>query len=442
MKLGMLMLCANLAGLIVAIVVARAVREVPESATVESALLAAYYASMLVVGAVDALLLDELLFSGAFRRTHLEGQRVRPATDDDELPAVVATMQRSTVSFPILVVLCTVLTYGEFNQVNDSFDEYHRRVGRHLGALRRGDEAERIQAIQAIAVLRGNRLALVAHALFDALEQGGPPARWAAWGLGHMSDLKHRRPFIGPLVSASRSGDLVLQHVALIALGRLQHRPIVGAIQSEVRRQIDASEPIDPRLLYALGSVQDLSSRDLLVELLHRADEPTQGLAAWALAQHRDEAGARDAVGPVLEERLATASLRVRCDILHGLTIFADERSNLALMAAYDEATPDERVAMCQRRGLSMQPDGSTDDRIDLFMPEDIFAMRVIAAMAQVRATAPAIRAQVEPWLEHLIADASTDPTAREGARSLLLGIHEQRDDSKRPSVEAALGLP
>jgi hypothetical protein len=126
---------------------------------------------------------------------------------------------------------------------------------------------------------------------------------------------------------------------------------------------------------------------------------------------------------------------------VHSLGILADERSNLALMAAYEDASTAERTTVCPRWQLSLRPDGSSEDRVDLFMPQETFAMKVIMSMAQMRASAADLRDEVEPWLSDLIADESTTPATREAARQLRVGIESGRDDTEMKTVEEALGI-
>jgi hypothetical protein len=174
--------------------------------------------------------------------------------------------------------------------------------------------------------------------------------------------------------------------------------------------------------------MQVVSSVPLLEELLvGAADEDTQRLAAWALAQHRDQRDGRMVV-EVLEKRLPSASLDVRCAIVHALGILADERSNLALVRAYDDATPDEHEHVCPRITLQLRPDGA-DDTVLLLRPERKLAMKVILSMGQMRATSPDVRAVVEPWLTALAAEPSAIYEVREGSGSLLAGIRGGRDD-------------
>lgn len=436
-KLWSLAVIANLAGFLVAIWVARLVRAVPDSASVETFLRFGYFAAMLVVAFFDALLVDELMFKGAFRRTHLQGRSARHARRDAAVDEVAVTLQRTTTTFPVLLLVCTGLTYLLFNLVNRDFDAEYRRVGMHVSALHQGDMPTKIEAIEQLSIRRDPQ---VLPALKRALQGGGEAGAWAAWGLGRFGDLPSRRPLFIPLVAAAHGDDPAVRREALVALGRLQNRSLAPEIQAELSAQVDAGQPLDLRLFYALGSVQVMSSVPLLEKLLHQGDETAQRLAAWTLAQHRDQRGGRVVVD-LLEQRLPTASMPVRCAIVHSLGILADERSNMALMRAHDEASSGERSTECERLPLSLRPDGDASDRADLFMPQESFTIKIISVMGQVRATTPAVRAEVEPWLQTFIDDAGNLPEAREAARALLEGIRSGRDDTQSKSVEEALGI-
>jgi HEAT repeat protein len=436
-KLWSLVVVTNLGGFLVAIWVARLVRGVVDSATTETALLFAYYAAMALCAAMDALLLDELLFKGAFRRTHLQGRSAKYSRSSEDVDGLAVTLQRSTMSFPFLLLVAGFATYNLFNLVNGDFDVYHRRVGKHISALHQGDTPTQIEAVRELSI---RREPAILPALRWRLEQGGEPAAWSAWALGRFTDLPTRRPLITPLVAASRSDDPAVRREALIALGRIQHRAAADAIQAELVELQSSEQDIDPRLVYALASVQTMSSIEVLADLLHRGDPQLQRLVAWALAQHRDQRGGR-AVVEMLEERLPTAPFEVRCAIVHSLGILADERSNLALMRTYDQATPAERSAVCPRWQLSLRPDGELDDRVDLFVPQESLAMKVLMSMAQMRASSPEIRQEVEPWLEGLIGNTDAPVGVHEGADALLTGIREGRDDTQMKSVDEALGL-
>jgi hypothetical protein len=118
----------------------------------------------------------------------------------------------------------------------------------------------------------------------------------------------------------------------------------------------------------------------------------------------------------------------VRCAIVHALGILGDERSNLALVRAYDDATPDELEHVCDNHRIAFRPDGG-DDEVPLFRPERKLGMKVILSMGQMRATSPDVRTVVEPWLAARAADQSALYEVREGSQSLLGGIRAGRDD-------------
>ena len=132
----------------------------------------------------------------------------------------------------------------------------------------------------------------------------------------------------------------------------------------------------------------------------------------------------------MLERRLPSATLPVRCAIVDALGILADERSNLALVRAYDDATPDELETLCDGTTIAFRPDAEPgDDATRLFRPERKYGMKVVLSMGAMRATSPDVRAVVEPWLEARVVDASALYEVREGSQSLLAGIRAGRDD-------------
>jgi hypothetical protein len=437
-KLWSITILANLAGFVMAIYVAKVIRSIPDSATTETLLRLAYYGAMLLVAFVDALLVDELLLGGAFRKTHLQGVDARHLDRAGaDVSEVAVSLQRSNFTFPVLIIACGGLTYLGFNAVNHDFDTYWRRIGVHVSALHHGEPEARKEAVAALSIRRDRPV--LPNLVWALAEGDSETAAWAAWALGRHRDLPRRRALFPPLVEATRGGDPLVRREALVALGRLQHRAMAEAIHEEIALQLDAEGTVDPRLLYALGSIQVMSSVPLLERLLHEADEPTQRMAAWALAQHRDQVGGREVV-TMLEQRLPTASPLLACALVHALGILADERSNLALTEAYDRASPQQRAETCPMIRLNMRPDRE-DDAEDLLVPQDTFANKILLSMGGMRATTPEVRGVVEPWLVALISDPTTEGVVREPARNLLSGIRAARDDSASSTVEAALGI-
>jgi hypothetical protein len=444
-KLFTLAIVANLLGLLAASAMAKFVGSVPATDQAEQGWRAAYWVGIAIAAIFDALLLDELWFKGAFRRAHLTGKVPGFARTDDDVEGVAISMQRSTVSFPMLVLVAGFATSLVYEYViNRGFESYYRDVGQDIGKLKRGTPEQQIAAVQNLSVRRRPE---VVPALRWALANAPEAAPHAAWALGRHRDLQVelRKQPIAALLEVSQSPDPALRREAVIALGRLQQRSVHPQLQGFLAADLESGS-IDRRLLYALGSVQHISSKDVLASVLDRGDPESQRLAAWALAQHRDLKGGKDLVG-ILEARLPTADVGLRCAIVHALGIFAHERSNLALVRAYDDSAPEELAYVCPRSSIVMNPPtqgGSTpqhgNDLEEVLMPEDALALRILAAMGQMRATSPDVRAVVEPWLETREVDADATAFVREHAGVLLTGIREARDDSKRPTVEQALG--
>ncbi|MBC8068328.1 MAG: hypothetical protein IAG13_08340 [Deltaproteobacteria bacterium] len=435
-KLFSLAVIFNALGIAVSVWVARMVRMIPESDATEQWLRAAYYGGIALAAIFDALLLDELLFKGAFRRTHL-GRVPGALKRDDDVEVVAASMQRSGLSFPFLLIASGLVSNMAFNVIDRDFDGYYRNLGVYLGPLHRGDDTAQIEAVRQLSIRRSPE---IVPQLRWRMNEGGAASPWAAWALGRHRDQPSHKPLIAPLVAAVRTGDPALRREAIIALGRLQQRSMAPAIQDELRKDlqtwVDHGTAIDLRLLYVLGAVQVTSSSPVLEDVLHRGDPVAQRVAAWAIAQHRDQRGGIGLVH-ILEDRLPTAGVELRCAIVHALGIFAHERANLALVRAFDDSTAAELDTLCPRITVMMSPDRAEDGE-DILMPDDALALKILASMGQMRATNPDVRAVVEPWLERRIVDPDATLFVQEGARALLSGIREARDDSTKPSVEEA----
>ena len=420
------MVVANMAGMTVAVAVASTVRGVVDSGTTENALLALYYVSMLVVAAVDALLIDEVVFGGSFRLTHLQGRSARFARKDEEVELVAATLQRSNVSFPFVLLLCTIGTYMVYNATNHGFDDYWRRIGRHVATLRTTDPdgaADRREAVESLSLNTRNEAMAT---LLRALEREDETAAWAAWGLGRYWQDPRSRHLVRPLLRAMRRGDAELRREAVLALGRLQHRAIAEDLQAELEAELAAQGPVDRRVVWALGYIQHVESFPVLEKALHHQDDSVAAVAAWALAQHRDQRGGRAAVG-ILEARLPSAPHEVRCAIAHGLMIMGDESSNLALMHAFDGLDEASRATVCTKLTVDVRPDGE-GDRQDL-TTQETYAMKTLEAMGRMRATTGDVRAEVEPWLQRIADDDANSLATRQSASNLLAGIQGARND-------------
>lgn len=433
-KLIVAVVIANLAGMIAAVYLATLIRDVPADASTETMLLVGYWTALCVVAIVDALALDEFVFGGAFRLTHLQGKDPKFARASDDPAVVAATMQRSSMSFPVVLLVCGGLTYLLFNFVNKDFNSYYRRVGIHVGSLRGDDPEGQPRRLQAIAELSVRRHPTIVPTLRQQLARGGEVGAWAAWSLGRFTDVtSERKAIVADLQAALRAADPTLRREALISLARYQDRAIADKLVAELERDL-AAGVIDRRLLIAAGYIQVPKLVPALAEVLQRGDEKAQRVAAWAIAQHRDQRDAKD-LDVILADRLPSASFPVRCAIVFSLGILGNERANVPLMHAHDTATAEERATTCPMEVVYLRPDGQ-QDHFELLMPPDSYVNQIFKTMGQVRATAPEIRAVVEPWLAGIVAANQGNGTLMaERAQSLLDGIRSGRDDSKLPAA-------
>lgn len=428
-----LVVVANLAGILVAVFASNLIRSVPDQASTETTWRVVYYAAMFVVATVDAFWLDEIVFKGAFRRTQIMGRgkgvSSRKAASDEEVADVAATFQKTTVTFPMLLIVSGVVTYLLFNAFNQNFDRYWRDVGQHVAVLRTTDDASLEARKDAIDKISFRRDPVVLPLLVDLLEREDETAVWAAWALGRHYEDPQAGQLIRPLVDASRSDDPELRREALVALARIQHRGIAQPLQAELQAELDDPEKdVDLRLIWGLGYIQHLSSIEILERALYHQDTEVTRVAAWALAQHRDLREGRQVV-EILEKRLPAASVELRCAITLALGIMADEHSNLALMDALDAVPMEQQQTVCETTDIHVSPDGESTDTHILFKPRDLYAIITLRSMGSMRATDPAVRRKVEPWLRAISRNDNHSLATRQSADSLLAGIENVRDD-------------
>ncbi|MCA9695852.1 MAG: hypothetical protein KC636_40115, partial [Myxococcales bacterium] len=287
-KLSLFALVANIGGIVTATWVAMSIRAVPASEGEETLLFVAYYTAMVVAAVADALLLDEVIFKGGFRRAALQGADGSEAQKGD-IEGAAASMQRSNMSFPVLLLLAGGVTYYAFNLVNHNFNSYYRRVGKYVSALRGDDPTTEPRRLSAIADLSIRREPEIVPTLTRQLHRGGEVSIWAAWALGRFTDVqaKRRRPMIEPLLEVLDADDPRLRREAIVALSRLQYLAVEDNLRAELRLDLDAGGDIDMRLLYAAGYIQRMSLVPLLEEILRgKGSIENQRAAAWALFQH------------------------------------------------------------------------------------------------------------------------------------------------------------
>lgn len=425
-KLWLAVISANLIGLFAAVYVSSYLRA---GAGDPDTLFILYYGAMLLAGVVDAVWLDEVLFKGSFRRT-LRGKTGRFVGKNDDIEEVAASMQRGTVSFPVVVIVCTILSYGLFNLVNHGFDSWWKDVGEHAHMLRSKTSTVEEQQ-QAIVELSARIRPEVLGILEKELTDGEPAVEaYAAWAMGrHKQNEVMNINRVPALFDRVQNGAPPVRREALIALARLQHQAIADEVRDALTAEFESGEAIDDRLIWGLGYLQHRDSLPVLDRALYHPDEGIQRLAAWALSQHRDSGKGREAAD-LLEQRLPAAPIATKCAIIHSLGVLGDERSNLALMHAYEGLTPEQREVVCERVTVHVSPDSDYEyDKEDLLMPQERFGLKTMQALGAMRATSPQIRAEIEPWLESVVAAKDTAPLTREAAQSLLGGIRSQRDD-------------
>ncbi|MFY0530906.1 HEAT repeat domain-containing protein [Nannocystis pusilla] len=433
-KLLIAAVIANLAGMIAAVFLARLIRDVPADASTETMLLVAYYTAMCVVAVADALLVDEFMFGGVPPDPSAgQGPEVRPgerrggdgggdhAALVGQLPDRPVAVRRADV--PAL----QLREPGLQLLLPKSWDS------RQFSARRRTRESAPPAA--------GDRRAVGAPAPHDRADFA-PAARprgrgrgVGAWALGRFIDVtSERKAILGDLRAAAKSPDPNLRREALISLARYQDRDVADQLIGELERDL-AANVIDRRLLIAAGYIQVPKLLPVLQQVLQRGDEKAQRVAAWAIAQHRDQREAKD-LDTMLTDRLPSAGFPVRCAIVFSLGILGNERANVPLMHAYDTATPEERTTTCPVEVVYLRPDGQ-QDHFDLLLPVDNYENHIFKVLGQIRATSPEIRAEVEPWLERLVAAHKGDGTLKaDRAQSLLDGIRSARDDSKLAAPE------
>src|SRR5687768_1286286 len=138
-RLFSLAVIANAAALAGGLYSARLLRAVPETDAGEQWLRAIYYIGVGIAAIFDAFLLDEVLFKGAFRRTHVLGKVPGFAKSDEDVEDIAVGLQKTTWSFPFLVISSGLVTMILLNFLTRDIDGYYKTLGVHIGAVERGD---------------------------------------------------------------------------------------------------------------------------------------------------------------------------------------------------------------------------------------------------------------------------------------------------------------
>ncbi len=404
----------------------RADRVAPE---VEPLLLAGFYLLLALCAVLDAMWADEVIFDGSFRITALQGKSVEALNANASLDDMIATTRRPSVTFPLSLVVAGLFNYGFLNFATRDFLGFYDSTGQHVRTLKGADPSDTALRLGAVRALALNTRPASVRALVRATEhEDADTAAWAAWALGRHASTPYAGKLVEPLARALDRDEPSVRREAVLSLARVQHRPIRARLIQLLSDDLEGSTPADLRLVWGLGYLQHLDGLEVLTQSLDRGDEGGVGpMAAWAIAQLRDQRDGRSAV-PVLERRLLAAPFETACAILHALSVLGDERSNMVLMRGFDALPPMIRAQTCPAIRIFTSPDLRGDERI-LVRPET-FAMKTLQALGKVRATSPEMRALVEPWLETVVNDVPDNSLAtRQAAANLLEGIRTTRDD-------------
>lgn len=391
--------------------------------------LAAFYLLLALCAVLDALWMDEVLFDGSFRVTALQGKSVEALNANASLDDMIATTRRPSVTFPVSLIIAGALNYGFLNFATRDFLGYYDSIGQHVRTLKSVDPAESTMRVSAVRSLSLNTRPASVRMLIRATEhEDASTASWAAWALGRHASMPYAGKLIEPLARALDRDDGDIRREAVLSLARIQHRPIRTQLIQLLSGDLEGPEAPDVRLVWGLGYLQHLDGLEVLTRALDAGDKGGIGpMAAWAMAQLRDQRDGRSVV-PILEQRLLRAPFETACATVHALSVLGDERSNMILMRAFDALPPETRALTCPMIRISTSPDLAEDERI-LVRPET-YAMKTLQALGRVRATSPEMRALVEPWLETVLNDAPDNSLAtRQAAANLLEGIRTTRDD-------------
>ncbi len=417
-----LVVVGNLVGLMGSYTIALRIRGGGVAPTSHESWLLVYWALVAVAAVVDGLWIDELAMGGAFRKAMRKGLgRANEKVDPDQADLdAVAALRHPERSFPIILMLCGVATHFLFAAVNHGFISWYRDIGEHIATLQRDDPGLEDKRRAAVIALSRKQTVEATQALIDVIKRRDDAALWAAWALGRRNDDAHARHYIAPLASLLDSDDKALRREALVALGRLQHRPIAEEITAEIERSKKEDATLDIRLVWVLGYLQVVDTLPTLKTLVYDVDPQVSAVAAWAVAQLGEQRGGRVAVD-LLHERLSTAPAALRCTIVHSLGVLRDERSNLEIIRAYERSTPEERSTPCEKLSIDARPDGAGEE-YDLIRAESL-GLKTIKSLANMAPSDPSIRAEVIAWIAETEADPTTARVLVEPLASLREGL-------------------
>ncbi len=438
--------------------VTRYIRDSSTSVSADIALRFAYFAFMLITAGLEALLFDDIVSGGAWRKRFLGGAGTRagkPLVMDKEEDALELTdeefeaalgSRRSPVrsliaenSLPFFIAFFVLLglNWVAFNALNGWFDLYYGRGGHHVTQLRSKDADERCKAMLELSYKRSKRMGLDLEKVFsDRLEKGTAKEKiWAAWALGYRRKLRLPGK---PVHQLERAEDLL---VRLLEKGtpRQQRVAVVAAARYSLARGDDASATLLPALrnlvgrqamadkvpvesVVALGLLREKSAVKLLGDLLLKKGEERAVAAAWGLGRMQHAS----ALGPLLAA-LDKAEPTVRCAIVRAFQkLGSAARVSKRLM---DQFNRKGSKFSCGVLKIVLRPDGRGSkivDKLPLAMMSDRYRVLLLKTMAKVSFLPDAL-----PWLKRV----SEDPVfhkqvrgyAREYRRALLRQLAKEQ---------------
>jgi len=439
----------NVAAQAYSIPVTRYIRESSTSVNADIALRFAYFAFMLLTAAVEALLFDDVVSGGSWRKRFFGGSGtgrgktspMNPGEDaldlsEEEFDAALGSRRspvRSLIaenSLPFFIAFFVLLglNWVAFNALNGWFDLYYGRGGHFVTQLRSKDADERCKAMLELSYKRSSRMGLDLEKVFaDRLERGTAKEKvWASWALGYRRKL--RLP-AKPVRQVERAEDLLVrlldkgtvaqQRVAVVAAARYAiargddaTATLVTALRNLVKRQ-EAADKIPVETVVALGLLREKPAVKLLGGLLLREGDERAVTAAWALGRMQHPS----ALQPLLAA-LDKAAPTVRCDIVRAFGKLGHAaRVSKRLMDQFNRKTSDFR---CGVRRVVLRPDGRGKKIVDnLSLSSMAYRYRVLLlkTMAKVSFLQDAI-----PWLERV----SRDPAFHKQVRGYAREYHRQ----------------
>ncbi len=443
----------NVAAQAYSIPVTRYIRESSTSVNADIALRFAYFAFMLFTAAVEALLFDDLVSGGAWRKRFFGGLRAdrgkAPKIEkdedalelsDDEFDKALGSRRsgmRSLIaenSLPFFIAFFVLLglNWVAFNALNGWFDLYYGRGGHFVTQLRSKDADERCKAILELSYKRSSRMGLDLEKTFnDRLEKGTAKEKiWSAWALGYRRKLKLPAK---PVKQLERAEDLLVQlmnkgtakqqRIAIVAAARYVtsrgddvSATLLPALRNLVKQQETAGKiPIET--VVALGLLREKPAVKMLGGLLLDKDEKRAEVAAWALGRMQHPSALR----PLLAA-LDKAPPTVRCAIVRAFQKLGHAaRVSKRLMDQFNRKTSDFH---CGVRKIVLRPDGRGKKIVDFVaLAQMAYRYRVLLlkTMAKVSFLQDAL-----PWLKRVSGDPAFHKQTRGYAREYYRSLKRQ----------------